>query len=218
MRHTQSFRLAGWLAIVAALATLNYASRASGGKPPPNELYQWGTAVGGLVLFALILGVVLWLAHPDEREVLALRRPVSWPAALGLGLAVLVGIAIVSGVLDPLLHPGQEQGLAPTRWIPARAAPFVANFIVVAVVAPIVEELTFRGLGYSVLVRFGKPVAIVGVGVAFGLAHGLIEALPVLVLFGSGLAWLRSRTDSVYPGIVLHATFNGVSLLLSVLT
>jgi uncharacterized protein len=218
VRQIESYRLAGWLALVSALAFLNYTSRASNGKPPPNELYQWSTAVGGLILFALILGVVLWLAHGRARELLALRRPVSWPRALGLGLLVLVGIAILSGILDPLLHPGQEQGLAPTRWIPAKAAPFVANFVVVAVVAPIVEELTFRGLGYSVLLQFGKPAAILGVGVAFGLAHGLVEALPVLVAFGAGLAWLRSKTESVYPGMVLHATFNGVSLLLSVLT
>jgi membrane protease YdiL (CAAX protease family) len=218
VRQVEGYRLAGWLALVAGLAALNYASRASSGKPPPNELYQWGTAVGGLILFTLILGLVLWLARGRERELLALRRPSSWPAALGLAVLVLVGIAIVSGVLDPFLHPGQEQGLSPTSWIGAHAAPFVANFVVVAIVAPIVEELTFRGLGYSVLVQFGKPLAIVGVGVAFGLAHGLVEALPVLVVFGSGLAWLRSRTDSVYPCIVLHATFNSASLLLSVLT
>jgi membrane protease YdiL (CAAX protease family) len=217
VRQVESYRLAGWLALVAGLAALNYASRASNGKPPPNELYRWGTAVGGLILFALVLGVVLWLARGRERELLALHRPSSWPVALGLALLVLVGVAIVSGLLDPLLHPGQEQGLAPTRWIGARAAPFVANFIVVAIVAPIVEELTFRGLGYSVLVQFGKVFAIVGVGIAFGLAHGLVEALPVLVVFGSGLAWLRSKADSVYPCILLHATFNSASLLLSVL-
>jgi membrane protease YdiL (CAAX protease family) len=218
VRQVESYRLYGWLALVAALATLNYSSRASSGKPPPNELYQWGTAAGGLFLFCLVLGVVLWLAHGRERELLALRRPQSWPSAIGLAVLVLIGIGILSGLLDPVLHPGQEQGLAPTRWIGARAAPFAANFVVVAVVAPIAEELTFRGLGYSVLERFGKPAAIVGVGLAFGLAHGLVEALPVLVAFGAGLAWLRSKTGSVYPGILLHAAFNGASLLLSVLT
>jgi membrane protease YdiL (CAAX protease family) len=218
VRQVERFRLAGWLALVAALAALNYASRASNGKPPKDELYRWGTAASGLFLFALILGVAVWIAHGRARELFALRRPHSWPRALVLALLVLVGIAILSGVLDPFLHPGQEQGLAPTRWIGARAAPFVANFVVVAAVAPVVEELTFRGLGYSVLERFGRPAAIVGVGVAFGLAHGLVEALPILVAFGAGLAWIRSETGSVYPGILLHAAFNGASLLLSVLT
>jgi membrane protease YdiL (CAAX protease family) len=58
--------------------------------------------------------------------------------------------------------------------------------------------------------------AIIGVGLAFGLAHGLIEALPILSLFGIGLAWLRERTDSVYPPILLHAVFNGFALAVSV--
>ena len=132
-------------------------------------------------------------------------------------LAIYVLEAIVSVIPLPQ-SPSHEQALTPTHWESAHAAAFGANLVLFAVVAPIVEELTFRGLGYSVLVQFGKPFAIVGVGVAFGLAHGLVEALPVLVVFGSGLAWLRSKTDSVYPGILLHATFNSASLLLSVLT
>ena len=66
------------------------------------------------------------------------------------------------------------------------------------------------------LARFGRAAAIALVGLAFGLAHGLVEALPILAAFGAGLAYLRSRTESVYPGILLHATFNGIVLLASV--
>jgi len=51
-------RLAAWLALVFALAGLNYAARFTSGKPAKNVLYQWGTAVGSLVIFALILIVV----------------------------------------------------------------------------------------------------------------------------------------------------------------
>jgi membrane protease YdiL (CAAX protease family) len=97
-------------------------------------------------------------------------------------------------------------------------APFVANFIVVAVVAPIVEELTFRGAGYSLLERWGRWFAIVAVGLLFGLAHGLIEALPILAVFGCALAWLRSRTRSVYPGMLVHAAFNAIALIVAVST
>ncbi|MGH3000790.1 MAG: CPBP family glutamic-type intramembrane protease, partial [Gaiellaceae bacterium] len=59
--------------------------------------------------------------------------------------------------------------------------------------------------------------SIVTVGVTFGLAHGLLEALLVLIPFGIALAWLRNRTDSVYPGMVVHGLFNGVALAASVL-
>ncbi len=38
------------------------------------------------------------------------------------------------------------------------------------------------------------------IGLAFGLAHGLVEGLPILIVFGAGLAWLRARTDERVPG------------------
>ena len=64
----------------------------------------------------------------------------------------------------------------------------------------------------------GQTAAILVIGVTFGLWHGLIEALPVLIIFGIGLAYLRSRTNSIYPGMILHATFNGAALILAVTT
>ena len=51
---------------------------------------------------------------------------------------------------------------------------------------------------------------------AFGLAHGLVVALPVLTIFGAILAWLRLKTESLYPPIILHALFNGAALIAAV--
>src|SRR5205814_4786520 len=98
-------------------------------------------------------------------------------------------------------------------WEPSHAGAYAANFVAVAGIAPFVEELTFRGLGFTLLQRFGTWPAILVVGITFGLAHGLVEALPELALFGCALAWLRARTDSVFPGMLVHATFNAVGLL-----
>jgi membrane protease YdiL (CAAX protease family) len=93
----------------------------------------------------------------------------------------------------------------------------VANFVVVALVAPFVEELTYRGLGFAaVRDAFGVGAAILVTAVAFGLAHGLVVALPVLTIFGAILAWLRFKTDSLYPSIMLHAVFNGAALIAAV--
>jgi membrane protease YdiL (CAAX protease family) len=54
------------------------------------------------------------------------------------------------------------------------------------------------------------------VGIAFGLAHGLVEALPFLAAFGAGLAYLRSKVDSVIPGMIVHGLFNAVALVVAV--
>lgn len=153
-----------------------------------------------------------------KSEYLGLRRPTSWWVAAGIGALVLIGVFVLGGLLSPLLQPGKEQGLVPDTWEPDRAAAFAANFVVVALLAPVVEELTFRGVGYRLLEPFGRWTAILLVGLAFGLAHGLVEALPVLVGFGIGLAYLRSRTGSVYPSIIVHAGFNGLVLLVAVTT
>jgi membrane protease YdiL (CAAX protease family) len=45
-----------------------------------------------------------------------------------------------------------------------------------------------------------------------------VEALLVLVPFGIALAWLRDRTKSVVPGMVVHALFNGIALAAAVLS
>jgi membrane protease YdiL (CAAX protease family) len=210
-------KLAWWWILVGVLAVLAYAGRASGGKPPEDALYQWGTAFFAAIVYAVVLGFLLLIARGENvRNLFALRPPRSWKRALGWAFLVFVLVLIIGAALDPFLEAGEEQGLAPSVWDSDRAAQFAANVVVIAGIAPIVEELTYRGLGFSLLRPYGMASAIIGVGLAFGLAHGLIEALPILTLFGMGLAWLRERTDSVYPPILLHASFNGFALAVSV--
>ena len=206
-----------WWVLVLALAAIQYASRLSEGKPDRNVLYEYSTAVGSLIVYSIILVCVLAIAG-FQREVLALRRPRSGRAALGLALLLLIGIYGAIALMDPLLHGGREQGLTPTGWQPEHAGAYAANFVVVAGVAPFVEELTYRGLGFSLLERFGRWTAIVLVGVAFALDHGLVQGFPELALFGCALAWLRWKTASVYPGMLLHATFNAIALVAAVAT
>jgi len=212
-----SRKLVGWFTLVGVISAISYAGRFAGGKPPKNALYEYSTAVSELILFAIILAVVFWIARGlPKREAFALRRPPSWGGAIAFGFAVLVAIAIANAALDPLLHGGREQGLTPSGWQSSHAAAFAVNLFAFAIVGPIAEELTFRGLGFYLLEPYGQTIAIVVIGITFGLWHGLVEALPVLVVFGTGLAFLRSRTRSIYPGMILHATFNGAALLLAV--
>jgi membrane protease YdiL (CAAX protease family) len=209
--------LALWSGFVLAFATLSYSLRFTEGKPPKDLLYKSSTVAGNLIQFAIIAAIVYGIAGlGDRRRFLALRRPTSWRLALLIGVGIGVGMILLSYLLGPLLHPGQEQGITPDTWQPRHAAAYIANGVVIAVVAPIVEELTFRGLGYSLLARYGRWTAIIGVGIAFGLAHGLVEAFPFLAAFGAGLAYLRSRVDSVYPGMIVHGVFNAVALTVAV--
>jgi membrane protease YdiL (CAAX protease family) len=212
-------RLVAWLAFVGAFIALAYASRAAGGEPDDDVLYEYGTAVAGLVQYAIVLAIVLWITRgPQQRDLLALRAPRSWRGAIGWSLVVIVGIYVVTAALEPFLHAGEEQGLTPPGWDPDRAGAYAANFALIAGVTPVVEELMFRGAGYSLLVRFGQAVAIIVVGVTFGLVHGLVYGLAILTTFGIGLAWLRAKTASVYPCIAVHSLFNSIALVVAVTT
>lgn len=211
--------LVGWVALVTALATLSYAGNylVSDDQKRDDVLYLWSAAIGGLVQYAMVAAVLFAIARPLAPSALGLVRPASWPRALGIAFAGLVTVFVIGYLLGLFLKAGEEQGLVPDGWDGSRAAPFVANFVVVTVVAPIVEELTFRGLGFAVVRdAAGVMPAILITGVAFGLAHGLVVALPILACFGVILAMVRARTESLYPSIILHATFNGLALIVAV--
>lgn len=212
-------RLAVWLLLAGGYVALAYAGRASGGDPPDDVLYRYSTAAGAIVQYAITLAIVLWITRgPARRDLLGLRRPLSWARAAGLSLGVIVGIYIVTAVLEPFLNAGEEQGLTPSEWDGDRAWAYIANFAVIVFVAPVVEELMFRGAGYSLLAVFGGAVAVLGTGIAFGLVHGLVYGFIILALFGIGLALLRHRTKSVYPCIAVHAIFNAVAMIVAVTT
>jgi CAAX protease family protein len=208
-------RLALWLLLVGLLIALDYGVRFSSGKPEPDVLYKWSTALGALIQDGIILFVVVAIAG-FSRRLLAMRPPqIRWTLARTIGGA-LVAIYAFEILYTHLVHVGNEQGLTPDRWEPQHAAAYIVNAIVICTWVPFVEELTYRGLGFSLLVRFGNWPAILAVGVLFGLAHGLVESFPVLAAFGCALAWIRSRTDSVYPGMVLHSLFNLIALVAAV--
>ncbi len=215
-------KLLGYLCFIGTLIALtflaNYGAPASK-KQEQETLFNYSTAIFGAVLYALMLGIVLLIAgyriqqngswRPD---LLAWRPPKRWLSALGLALVVLVVSAFLIALIDPFLHGGREQGVVPAHWMHGHTGAYVANWLVVAGVAPFVEETTYRGLGYSLLSRYGSWFAIIGTGLLFAASHGLLQAFPELAILGFGLAWLRSRVDSVYPGMLVHSLFNSFAL------
>jgi membrane protease YdiL (CAAX protease family) len=205
-------KLAAWLGLVGALAALNYASRFASGKPPPDTLYRYDTAISGVIFYGITLAILLRIARGLTRRELGLQAPRSWGRALGFTLSTFIVLLVVEVALEALLHGTSEQGLEPSHWEPSKAVQFALNAAVVVVAAPIVEELTFRGVGFTLLARFGTVAAVLGSAIAFAADHGLVEGFPALFVFGVAVALVRVRTGSIYPGILLHACFNALAL------
>lgn len=138
--------------------------------------------------------------------------------ALVVQLLVLPGIALL---LRPLLGEPDVSGPVQELVDKSRGLAYIGLVLSVAVGAPIVEELFFRGLLLRALQnRFSNGLAVILSAVAFGLAHGSTLPLDAVVLvmvslmaFGAVLAILAIRTGRLGPGIVAHAVFNLFTIL-----
>jgi uncharacterized protein len=91
----------------------------------------------------------------------------------------------------------------------------VLTLIAAAVVAPIAEEIFFRGFLYGGLRgRIGAIGAMLVSTLFFTALHFSIDQFIPIFFLGLFLAWLYEKTGSLYPGILLHLSNNAISLVL----
>ena len=82
------------------------------------------------------------------------------------------------------------------------------------VLAPLFEELVFRGVVLPVLVRdLGRGWGVCLSGLVFAVAHLSIGELPPLLVLGMGLALLRLSTGRLLPCVVMHACWNAATFV-----
>jgi membrane protease YdiL (CAAX protease family) len=209
--------IAIWTGIAVLLIVLGFAGTSSGGAEP-NILYDYSFGIGSIVIYAILIAITFALAaglgNPTETAGI---KTFAWKW-VGIAIGLIIVVLIVGQVLEPILHAGEEQGLEPTEWRPDRAGAFALNAVVISTVVPFAEELFFRGVGVPAWLPFGPLTAIVVTAIAFGLGHGLLAALPVLVPFGLAQAWVRWQSGSVWPGAIAHGFYNGTALVVVYLT
>lgn len=180
-----------------------------------NTIVFYGAMLGAILLFAARKGFSgVWAQ-------LGLRRPPYWliPAMPVVAVALQFLTGIISTLLSPLLGGlHNPQGCEISTGF--GAAPYL-GFISIALIAPVVEEITFRGFIYGGLRgRLGSGWALVISSLVFAIAHSLSvgESIlllgPSLFIAGAVLAYVYERSRSLYPGIVLHASFNLFAVIL----
>jgi membrane protease YdiL (CAAX protease family) len=196
--------VAGFAIEVALLAAIDDGEATAGAS----------LVLADLVLLAVVLAFAARGATRLGPSTLGLRRTALWPA-IGWGLAVLVGSLGVSFVLSLAFGPGGG-GSGPSRQEHLGAGVAILIVLGIAVTAPIVEEVAFRGYLFPALATWKGPwIAAAVTGVLFGLAHVL--ALPVVFLagaaaFGFGACLLFWFTGSLLPGIAIHSLNNAYVL------
>lgn len=182
--------------------------------------YSFATTIA---FYGVLLAIVLFFASRHGGGAwarLGLRRFAVWVAVLmpplALFLQVLTGI--ISEILSPLLGGMKNpQGCNISQAF--GADPYLA-VISIAVIAPVVEEIVFRGFIYGGLRRkWGVSLSVVVSSLVFALAHsfsvgGSILLLgPSLFIAGVALALVYERSRSLVPGMVLHASFNLIAVV-----
>ena len=140
--------------------------------------------------------------------------------AIGLALAIpaWVGVTLLANLCANILEAlGLPQGTGIVDTVMQRGDPTVIVLAVV-VVAPIAEELFFRGVVFNAWEReYGTRFAVFGSAGLFALIHGsLVQLLPIFVL-GLGLAQLYRATRSLPATMAMHAGFNAVTVTIVLL-
>jgi len=127
------------------------------------------------------------------------------------------------GWLEALLdHPRAEQG--PVRTFQEAlgggdGAAIAALVVCSVVLAPIFEEVLFRGFLFGLLRRrWGARAAVVISGAVFAAYHGNLSAFLPLFAVGAVLAVVYHRSRSLAFAVLWHALFNAANLLLMVVT
>ena len=193
-----------------------------------------GQLIAGLLTAAIFTGLIRLLVIGTgalswaEMGVRRLDRRAFGDLAAGASLAlpVIAVTLIVGAILVAIFRVTVPSPLPPT----GEVSGLLLQLIVAAIVAPVAEEIVFRGFAVTAWRRSMEPmVAVVRASILFALAHvvgvqatsfgeaiGLIAVgmgtrLPVAYVLG----WLFVRRGSLWAPIGLHSTFNATLLILA---
>jgi membrane protease YdiL (CAAX protease family) len=200
------------------ISLVGLAFGASVDDPPPAVLIASTIAQDVcFVAVALLFAAMVVFPRPVH---FGLRPPRSFWQVVGLIVGGYLAFIVISYVwLQIIGQPDEKDTVIQDLGGNDGTAALIAIAFVVAVCAPIAEEFLFRGYFYGALRRLGMWPAAALTGLAFGLVHVFGSPIAFIVplgLLGMGLALLREKTRSLYPGIALHSINNAFAFCSSV--
>ncbi len=171
-------------------------------------------------LFLAIIYVpfaVRWLCLPSaNRNRLSWKTVLLWIGATYLYVFCFSSVFELSGLMSWLKEITQTPTYQEVVEQLSRGSLQTQLLLAVSaiIIAPIGEELLFRGFLYPSLKPFlGKGGAIALSATLFGVFHMSLLQTPILIVFGVILALAYERARSLWLPILLHAIFNTVSIL-----
>jgi membrane protease YdiL (CAAX protease family) len=200
--------------VIAVLLVEGGAAARSGNLSPA------ATDIATVIQDLGFVGAALFLAArsgPVSPRQFGLRAPSSWWRSLGVLVAAAVAFVVISDVYFGLLNQsGQEKEFVKEIGGNAGTVSVLAVCLLVTVIAPICEEILFRGFIFRSLSNWRGPwPAAIATGILFGIVHGLsapaVDLAP-LALLGFLLCVVYWRTGSIYLTILMHSINNSIAL------
>ncbi len=199
------------------------------------QVQVWLVRFTGLNLFLdfsnlLILGMALWIMSRVTDPMLPARFvPLSRKSALigvGAGLGAVVVSSVIEYLSDRYLHTNLAQDSSTTMVLPHSVDQLALGVFTVAVMAPLTEEVYFRGIVLGWMRRhWGMAWAIGLSSLVFGAMHlkwlmpggasGMVSTVE-LVAMGVLLALVAVRTGSLWTSVITHAVNNLCAALAAV--
>lgn len=179
---------------------------AEGRSTVPSALIVGSILIGGATI---VFSVIYWKSLRVQLGRTGFEHPASW-----LGLAALIPLLAVNFTYHTLIIKIGGVEIA-TRGLSEQLS-FGAMVVLIAIVPAITEELAFRGLIQHWLQTVVSPWrAILLTAALFSALHLSILSAPYLFLLGLLLGWVKWKTGSLYPVILIHMVHNLVVLIVS---
>ena len=198
-----------------AVATLTPEATQSAGKGSTGvSIYS----VISVALFSLVLGICVFLFASVLRDrkpsiVFGLSRLFPIMILLWAVLAVLVAWPLMRGAVflqELLFDPGEQlQKAVKTLLESDNTALKVVTGLSAIIVAPLVEEIIFRGYLYAVIKRYsGCVFAAITTSLLFAVVHGNLPVIMPLLTLALILTLAYELTGCLWVPIVAHSLFN----------
>jgi membrane protease YdiL (CAAX protease family) len=215
--------LVGLVLVIAAVLTAPFADDAAALVLGEGEL----TFLGSLALLTstqigLLLVSWLFVFRPNALAALPSlpgRDPgAAIRAGLGWGVLAWIGASLVSAAVYYVFEAlGIQSDPQAAEQALSVIDPWLAVLAIV-VLAPIAEEIFFRGVVFNAFLREGgRRWAFIGSSALFAAIHLSLVAFIPIFLLGLALAWVYDRTNNLLAPIVMHMVVNGASVVIALL-
>jgi membrane protease YdiL (CAAX protease family) len=168
-------------------------------------------------LFALLVTMVCTILSPERAlDRLSLRSSHFGIKGFIAAVAASLGISIAAGQVIQVLGGDDGTALKTIDRVlrSANVVMFVIGAVIIAGLAPVAEEVFFRGYMQTRLRdRWGAKWAIAITAIAFGLFHADRIQTPAAIVMGLALGYIAESSGSIRPAVVCHVINNLVAVI-----